>query len=145
MNYGFTGTREGMAPKQMAALRELLGQRSCPDEFHHGCCVGADEEAVLILRSVWVGNVSVHAHPSDLDGTTSERAFGKSDVCHARRPPLLRNRDIVHASDLLIACPKSEKEVVRSGTWATIRHARRSEIEVVIVTRDGYYIGEGEE
>ena len=36
-----------------------------------------------------------------------------------------RNKDIVNSCDILIACPENDKEVIRSGTWSTIRYAKK--------------------
>lgn len=52
------------------------------------------------------------------------------------KKPLDRNRDIVEAAEVLIACPDGP-ERQRSGTWATIRHALRVGKPVVIVWPDG--------
>ena len=42
------------------------------------------------------------------------------------KPYLKRNEDIVNKCDVLIACPiDKNKEILRSGTWATIRKARK--------------------
>ena len=44
-----------------------------------------------------------------------------------------RNHDVVDTCDLLIAMPNTELEVVRSGTWATIRYARKLKKVIVIL------------
>jgi predicted Rossmann fold nucleotide-binding protein DprA/Smf involved in DNA uptake len=46
---------------------------------------------------------------------------------------LERNKDIVSESDFLIAAPDSKKERLRSGTWATVRHARKLGKRVMIL------------
>jgi hypothetical protein len=53
-------------------------------------------------------------------------------------PALVRNRSVVEAAfgGLLIACPKGP-EVWRSGTWATIRYARRRGCVPLIFWPDG--------
>lgn len=53
------------------------------------------------------------------------------------KPPLVRNHDIVDSTELLIACPKEQVEVLRSGTWATIRYARKKEITVWLIDPEG--------
>lgn len=42
------------------------------------------------------------------------------------KPPLKRNYDIVDACDILLAAPRTLTEELRSGTWATIRYARKT-------------------
>jgi predicted Rossmann fold nucleotide-binding protein DprA/Smf involved in DNA uptake len=39
--------------------------------------------------------------------------------------PLVRNKVIVNISDVILATPFEDKEVMRSGTWSTIRYARK--------------------
>lgn len=49
--------------------------------------------------------------------------------------PLARNRRIVAAVDVLIAAPETDREELRSGTWATIRYARAAGKPVVMLSR----------
>ncbi len=139
MNYGFSGTREGMTAQQKTAFRELLLNRGKPDYFHHGGCVGADDEASAIVEELW-GSAVLHAHLSTLINLRSKDAFIRSMVWTAQKPPLNRNRDIVDCSGLLIACPKTAAEKKLSDTWATIRYARKKKIGVIIITPDGYFL-----
>lgn len=118
MRIGFTGTRDGMSESQKQALRVALGSAS---EFHHGDCIGADAEADAIARQLGIA-VVIHP-PTD----SSRRAFcvRPGDVVRAPRPFIERNHAIVDESQQLIAAPKSDVEALRSGTWATVRYARR--------------------
>lgn len=89
--------------------------------FHHGDCLGADAQAHGVARELgfWI---VVHP-PEEPRG----RAFCDGDVILPEKPFLVRNRDIVDASHLVLAAPKTAEEVLRSGTWATIRYARNEE------------------
>jgi hypothetical protein len=51
----------------------------------------------------------------------------------------LRNRHIVDEVDLMFAKQLQNEEIVRSGTWCTIRYAARSKVKrlLVIVWPDG--------
>lgn len=114
---GFTGTQEGMSDYQKRVLRASLeGVR----ELHHGDCIGADAEADAIARELGI-TVVIHP-PSD----PKKRAFcaKPGDVVWEPLPYLERNHDIVDEADVVIGTPKSGVEVLRSGTWATIRYAR---------------------
>lgn len=118
MKVGFTGTRMGMSERQKLALRGVLAGAA---ELHHGDCIGADAEADGIAREF---GLTVVIHPP---ANPSKRAF-----CHRAgdeiRPPadyLVRNAQIVDSTDCLVAAPHSDNEEQRSGTWATVRYARR--------------------
>lgn len=122
MIVGFTGTQEGMSRLQKSFLEGVLA-RLCPEEFHHGDCVGADAEAHEIVR-LNVPRCRIIIHPPDVD---SKRAFCSGDEARAPRPYLARDLAIVACCDELIAAPKSIIEELRSGTWATIRYARKAQ------------------
>jgi hypothetical protein len=137
MKIGFTGTAKGMTDKQIRILQNQLLIFK-PKEFHHGDCVGADADAHRIALAL---NILVVVHPPIDD---KQRAF-----CGARgkrgpkvsftelKPYLERNHDIVDACDVLIATPAQRNEVLRSGTWATIRYARKKGKEVIIINPEG--------
>lgn len=128
---GFTGTREGMTPRQKATVLRLFIE-NMPFTFVHGDCVGADDNAHdLAIR---VGAPVVH-RPCTL---TSQRAFGAgAKKVYPPKPPLDRNREIVIGSGLMIAAPKGFVEEHRGGTWYTIRYARQTETPLIIVWPDG--------
>ena len=48
-----------------------------------------------------------------------------------------RNKDIIEVSDLLIICPKSEEEELKSGTWATYRSAKKINKNIMIIYPSG--------
>jgi hypothetical protein len=134
MIVGFTGTREGMA---LAQYRRLIGwiRGQTIAQFHHGCCVGADEEAFDLVATFT--KAEIHAHPSTLRSMTSNTALLGSHVKHSVQLPLTRNRDIVMACDILLATPLQETEELRSGTWATIRYAWKTGKPVRVFWPDG--------
>ena len=50
----------------------------------------------------------------------------------------LRDRQIVDWSRVVVACPKCDREQRRgSGTWATVRYARKENKPIYIVYPDG--------
>ena len=114
---GFTGTREGMNLKQVAQVEALLRSLDV-SEVHHGDCLGADTEFHFLAKSR--GHRIIVHPPID----PKLRAYCKGDQIREPRPYHERNYDIVHSVDILIACPKQNKEIQRSGTWHTIRTAR---------------------
>lgn len=120
MKLGFTGSREGMSQHQKEQfVLEIL--RLNPTEFHHGDCVGADAEAHAIVRE-FLPNTKIVIHPP---ASNSARAFCKGDEYKDPMAYIPRDRQIVINTEYLIGTPKSDKEVIRSGTWTTIRYARK--------------------
>lgn len=120
-----------MANAQGRAVSDLL-ERLNPTEFHHGDCLGADDEAVILARDLGVPRVL--GHPPDND---SMRAFVYSDEEFEPQPYLMRNRDIVDSTDVLIAAPYGTSETQRSGTWSTVRYARKLKRPIYIVLPRG--------
>ena len=140
MNIGFTGTRQGMTQAQWHwTKREILALKlDYENTFHHGCCVGADEQAHRIVRDhiakMGVWNWGIVLHPPQY---TKHKALCLGEVAQWRPKPYLdRNRDIVNCSDILIAAPAGP-EVRRSGTWSTVRYARKCGKPIIIIYPDG--------
>jgi hypothetical protein len=142
---GFTGTQEGMTDEQKVFFKSLMREYQ-PTEFHHGDCIGSDTEAhdiVWDLITLEGMNCKIVVHPPEDE---SKRAFaGDQEIAVVVLPPkpyINRNHDIVNATDILVATPRQFTEVVRSGTWATIRYARKSRGgKVMIVRPDGVIKG----
>ena len=129
---GFTGTRHGMTIKQTNQLREALKRILIVgvNGFSHGDCVGADKQANDI--AIELGYPLIRVRPPQND---KYRAFcnGPNHEIFPVRPYIVRNHDIVNESFVLIAAPKTEAEQLRSGTWATIRYARKTGLRVLIL------------
>lgn len=133
LHIGFTGTQHGCTPEQFQALREALLalQRRGFTHLHHGDCIGADSEADSLANEL---GLIVARHPPE---NSTKRAFCNSALCFPPKPYLERNHDIVDVSGILVACPKGMSEERRSGTWATVRYAKRNQIPVLFVWPDG--------
>jgi hypothetical protein len=128
---GFTGTELGMTPPQFDATAEVFRKFGADVRFHHGMCVGADAEAHQLARGRdWF----VVGHPCDL---THMQAQLVVDELREVKRPLDRNQDIVDAVSYLVATPAEYQEVQRSGTWATVRRARKAGIPIHLVYPDG--------
>lgn len=119
MKVGFTGTREGMSQHQKEQFVLKLFDLSI-HEFHHGDCIGADADAHDIVREFFP-DVRIIIHPPE---KTRTRAYKTGDLYHPTKPYITRDRDIVRDSEYLIGAPL-DREVIRSGTWTTIRYARK--------------------
>jgi hypothetical protein len=134
---GFTGTRSGMTDKQKEAVRLLLKQvPSDPTEFHHGDCVGADAEAHAIARMT---GLKIIGHPPN---DSKAQAHCDFDEVRPKAYYLNRNRDIVDETEILIACPAEYSNVLRSGTWSTVRYARIQERPIIIIHPNGAMVSE---
>ena len=138
MKVAFTGTRQGITLEQKTTLLFFLLEKQ-PEEFHHGDCVGADEQAHVILRGdEFLGLQTpcrIIVHPPD---NPRHRAYCRGDVILPAQPYLMRNRDIVDDCDILIACPKEDQEVLRSGTWSTVRYASKQGKPIKIILPSGH-------
>ncbi len=138
---GFTGTRKGMTPAQKHVVECMLKAFS-PVEVHHGCCSGADIEFHHIATHAFgEGVVEIIGHPSTLQ-KGSLVALHKFAHIHKRKEPLERNKIIVRESSILFACPATEVEMQRSGTWQTIRFARKQNHPINIIWPCGTYRSE---
>lgn len=121
MKIGFTGTRDGMSQSQKEQLILKLQEFEF-DEFHHGDCRGADAEAHDIVRKFFP-HVKIHVYPPTIEFM---RAFKEGDCSYPPEDYIPRDERIVNSTDFLIGAPKiTTLEQKRSGSWYTIRYARR--------------------
>ena len=135
---GITGTREGLTREQRDALadhlrRWLLFSIQGVPEFHHGGATGADRHAHNVVREVYGVTARVVVHPaSDLPEPPTD--WTDADELRPAYPALVRNRRIVDATagnGMLLAFPRTRREEQRSGTWDTVRAARRRNLAVL--------------
>ena len=135
VSVGITGSRNGMSESQKALLMDILMEDF--DEYHHGDCIGVDEQfhnlvveklKYNIYRDRWIV-----IHPP-----SNNKCRAYCDNCtmiYEEKPYLERNKDIVDECDLLIAIPDKDCELnrLRSGTWSTIRYAKKKGKDVIII------------
>lgn len=131
---GFTGTRHGLTQLQQSTLQEVL-RRLQPAQLIHGSCIGADAEAHHLTR-LFLPSCKIIVWPCTEGGM---RARLDADVTMPLMAPLKRNKVIVHSVEILVACPQTVDEVLRSGTWSTIRYARKRGVPVYRISPDGSY------
>lgn len=129
MPIGFTGTSKRFPTVEQGKrlnyrLKVLYagGER----EFHHGDCIKMDAWVAEAAKAI---GFRLICHPP---ANEYKRAFVQSHVVSDRKPFLDRNHDIVDESTILLAAPDTSQEELRSGTWATIRYARKKKIPVEI-------------
>jgi len=139
MKIGFTGTKNGMTHKQeltVISILEKFVDKYCPTsdricEGHHGQCVGSD---YTFGENAHHLGFTIILHPPINKSFTADCIY---DMKRPPRPYLVRNHDIVDETSILIATPKEINEQLRSGTWATIRYARKLKRPILIVYPDG--------
>jgi len=128
MNIGFTGTHKGMTDNQKKALFEFLQRFRYTDaRFHHGDCLGADAEAAAAALGL---GLKVVQHPPTND---LHRAHTEAHEYRDPAPYLERNHNIVRSTGVLLAAPSTKQEQLRSGTWATVRYARKLNRSIIFL------------
>lgn len=137
MIIGFTGTRHGMTSEQWQRVFKLISYYA-PTELHHGDCFGADAEAHDIAITCQVDKIIIH--PPYIHTLRAHCATRLGDEILPARQYDERNRDIVQASDLIIAAPPTEQEVSVGGTWQTVRFSREYNKPCKVVLPSGIVV-----
>lgn len=132
MRLGFTGTQHGMTKRQSIAVFDEVDELH-PDEVDHGMCVGSDAQLHEMVRG-YSPLIEITGHPPT---NTSKMAECDCDRLWLPKPYLERNHDIVDVTDRMIAAPHGMAEEQRSGTWSTIRYARKRQRPLAICWPDG--------
>ena len=151
----FTGTRLGTTPVQLMTAFNLINA-DLPDRFLHGGAPGADTEIDGYVAPVYWQRGSgeerlltrllglvfpIQVFPVD----SKRQAYWLHNVDYTAirevyepQDPLRRNKIMARLCDQLIACPAEQNgEVLRSGTWATVRYARELCKHITIIRPDG--------
>lgn len=140
MILGFSGSRDGMTEMQRIVLQNMLHLWQ-PKEFHHGMCIGADEQAHAFAFAL---KIPIIGHPPEdrrLIMTFKKEEFREIETAF---PYLTRNRYIVSVCDTLIATPKDVHHARVGGTWYTIKFAvaKRNKKVFVIAPNGDVQTGE---
>jgi hypothetical protein len=139
---GFTGTRQPITAAQLKTLNAALMtfRLQGATDFHHGQCVGADHAADSLARGLGYKIVS---HPAnDVDPVNIATIDKDATYFYPPAPALRRNDRIAKMCDILLACPKEFTETTRSGTWSTVRKARKARRLIFIIYPDGTIVEE---
>lgn len=130
---GVTATRSGLTRGQLAAARGLLAiwAEQGATKLHHGDCVGGDVQVAEMARELGYWIV---CHPPDNERL---RANGPADETRSPLPYLVRNERLVDTVSVLLGLPVGDVEMRRSGTWATVRYARKVGRPLVVVGPNG--------
>jgi hypothetical protein len=127
---GFTGTSSGTTYAQRDVLRQLLDGIPRPLEAHHGDCIKADED----FHACFGPGDRIVVHPPI---NSIMRAYCVGDLILPEDEYIARNHAIVDCADEIFATPKERDEVTRSGTWATVRYAKKMRKPVTLIYPDG--------
>ena len=158
MRIGFTGTQMGMTVLQKRMLYFITTPSGMiypnhkkfvdspvnaptlhgESEFHHGDCIGADEESHHIVR-IFSPHTSIFIHPPIKENKRANtyNRLAPNQYLMPLKDYLDRNKDIVDDTEILIGTPEGMEEVTRSGTWSTIRYAMKQKHPVFIIYPDG--------
>ena len=127
-----TATRDGLTDEQAYIAMQLLDHAL---RLSHGAARGGDSQLHYLAHdrgvpcSIWpADNV-----PSNLSGLD----IWDTDVIHPAGKALDRNHDIILDGHALAAFPRLMQEELRSGTWAAVRFARKTDRPILIVWPDG--------
>jgi hypothetical protein len=145
---GITGSRTMPTPAQKYVMSTLVNALCLPgSELHHGCCIGTDETAHFIAARI--PRVRICGHPGYGRNQSSPYRMNSGReifaVMHAALPYAQRNRAIVEACITLLAFPlypEDDSRSLHSGTWQTVRIARRLRKPVIRIPPDGQSIHE---
>lgn len=116
MKVGITGTREGATAYQLREIRLVLSALK-GTEFHHGDCLGVDEQAAKIAREL---GYKIVCHPPTSDYLRAHFAY---DECREPAGYLKRDRAIVDGCEVLIVVPLHTEWQPKGGTWYTHDYA----------------------
>ena len=140
MKIGFTGSRHGLTGPQRHTLWRLLSEwLADPAEAHHGDCLGADAAFHDLIRELWP-SCHVCVHPP---ANTSLRAYKHGDFVMTPKPYLERDRAIVEAVTVLIACPSTDAPARHSGTWYTYNYAKQRDWPRILIRPNGFALAIG--
>ena len=131
---GFTGGRKAIQSERITLeiVRILYSLDYGISKVSHGGAVGADKivhDTVLRI----LPSTQVEIWPSNLTQYHAKLVVNENVTVHDQKDPLERNKLIVDNSDLLVAIPDCKTEVLRSGTWQTIRYAKKTGVLVMII------------
>ena len=130
---GVTGTQGGMTIHQKStAVRYIEWLHEQFGVLHHGDCIGVDIEFHDLARQLTKWRIV--SHPCTI---TAKRAYSDAKMSYEPKSPLERNHDIADSIGMLLVFPKGYQEELRSGTWATVRYARKRKIPIWIIYPDG--------
>lgn len=142
--FGVTGSRHGSEGQQYLALKFMIEylHESGLYIMHHGKAKGVDAEAHWIAKRLRAAGMKVVIHPPDNARWRDDTLPVESSWIRELPPAGYHERDrqIAMASAVLVAVPEFpelDERSKRSGTWLTVRYARRYARQVYWCDKDG--------
>jgi hypothetical protein len=140
-NLGFTGRKEGITESQIIMITNFVRIINFASAIH-GDCVGADACFHDIVRKEKPRpKAYIEKYPSL---HTDYQANKEADFINEPMKALVRDKIMANKSNIMLATPPTEQEILRSGTWATVRYARASPTirKVIIIAPNGNFVVE---
>lgn len=142
-----TGPREGIRSAQAEVVSQIFRCNLQSNDFylptgfdtvHHGDCTGFDAFIHGLTEEEQYSHIHRIIHPPKV---STFRAFCKctrpGDEMRHEEHYLVRDRRMVSEGDMLLAAPKTYTQQLHSGTWYTVRHARKKLLPTLIVWPNG--------
>jgi len=140
LHVGVTATRNGLTiPQQSEATLWAQCIRALHPRaeiwLHMGVCRGGDVWLADMFRAQ--AGAMIHGHPAS-NTKMHDRALYPCDLTDDPVPAVDRN-DVIIARSLhgMRGYPATPYDVLRSGTWTTIRHARKAHRDITVIRPDG--------
>lgn len=134
MRYGVTGTT-GLLTEQVPIVHGVIRALKDVDLFTTGGAYGVDTEAAIAALR-YHPQRRVHQICVPVGCRYNEDTTLLGEVIEVPGGYIARNDAIVAHSDILLAFPRTRQEVLRSGTWATVRRAHKAGVEVRLFPLD---------
>lgn len=141
-SYGMTGTLEGASNEQMQTLEVLI--RNVGLDFterfywHFGDAIGADAQCFGYIITRFPFSVITVAHPGL--NITNARAFCRANEIREPIKDVTRDERIVYcAHNGVFGLPRTFNEILRSGTWTTIRRTGKLGRPCWLIKPDGEF------
>lgn len=140
---GARGFRTGEERLAESIIREgLESLKVFPTEFVTGAAYGADTVAFWAGLSLWEGAMHHLVVPDAPHNEAVVELGERLEVVTVERMPkgtdyMARNDRMVELAELLVAFPSTREEQQRSGTWATVRRARKRGVPRLFFPLDG--------
>ncbi|MEO5927676.1 MAG: hypothetical protein ABIP96_03330 [Patescibacteria group bacterium] len=96
----------------------------------HGGAPGADTSFDAFCAGIGIRR---RLYPASKSSSKSSTAEEKMPVEY----PLDRNKKIARDCDIMLAAPFEDQEIIRSGTWSTVRYSRKAGKPIYIIQRNG--------